>query len=100
MILQEIKDLCIPGVEEPWCLQKPCHQSAWHGNQREYVFLDILEVSSHSVLEELLSVTEMDFSGRLTSDLEDYNWDPADIATYWQDPVGDLQLQSLYSLEI
>jgi hypothetical protein len=46
------------------------------------VLFDVLEVSSHFVLEELLSVANMNFPGRLTSDLVDCNWDPADIAMW------------------
>jgi hypothetical protein len=46
---------------------------------REYIFLnmllDILEVSSHSCLEELLGVTNVDLSRSITFDFVDDNWD-------------------------
>jgi hypothetical protein len=65
---------------------------------RKYIFLnilfDILEVSSHSCLEESLGITNVDLAQSVTFYFVDNNWDPADSTVFWQDFVGGLQLQS------
>jgi hypothetical protein len=43
------------------------------------ILFDILEVPSHSCLEELLSNTNVDIARSITLDFVDNDWDPADI---------------------
>jgi hypothetical protein len=42
-----------------------------------------------------LGITNVDIAQSVTFYFVDDNWDPADITVFWQDFVGDLQLQSL-----